>query len=182
MLLDALSNLFLPGFWPHVAFYIGSNAQRAALGLASEVDVAADVRFLESKKDGVGLRPPTDTLQVDTLVVLRPQLIEADVAVAIARGLTHAGKLYDFIFDFTASDRLACTELVYRSYHDVGPVQFRLAPHAGRHCLSAEDLINQALRADWFEPVLVYGLVGNEWTEGSEARELLKNSFCSEFD
>ncbi|MGB0745049.1 MAG: YiiX/YebB-like N1pC/P60 family cysteine hydrolase, partial [Opitutales bacterium] len=149
---DALSNLFLPGFWPHAAFYIGSGEQRDAIRVSSEVTVDENIRFLESKRDGVRLRPPEDTLQVDTFVVLRPKIGAEAIAEAIARGLTHAGKLYDFIFDFTAADRLACTELVYRSYHGVGPVRFELQFHAGRVCLSAEDLINQSIANEWFEP------------------------------
>lgn len=178
---DALSNLFLPGFWPHAAFYVGSNEQRAAIGVASECLIDAGVRFLEAKKDGVRLRPADDTLRVDTFVVLRPTLPSADVANAVERGLTHAGKLYDYIFDFTASDRLACTELVYRSYHGVGPVELTLQPHAGRHCLSAEDLINQVVGRGWMEPVLIYGLVEDRWIEGRECRELLQGSFASNF-
>jgi len=178
---DALSNLFLPGFWPHAAFYIGSHRQREAIGVSSDVAIGDMVRFLESKRDGVLLRPAEDTLQVDTFVVLRPTISDSEIAEAIQRGLRHVGKLYDFIFDFTASDRLACTELVYRSFHSVGPVQLLLQPHAGRNCLSAEDLINQAVGNGWFVPVLVYGLVGNEWSEGREAVELLQGSFASTF-
>lgn len=177
---DALSNLFLPGFWPHAAFYIGRPDQREALGLASE-PIGPDIRFLESKRDGVLLRPADDTLQVDAFVVLRPTLGQTQVAEAIRRGLGHAGKLYDFIFDFTATDRLACTELVYRSYHGVGDVQLELKTYAGRTCLSAEELINQCIAGGWFEPVLVYGLVGNQWTEGPAARDLLRDSFESTF-
>ncbi|MDQ8207064.1 YiiX/YebB-like N1pC/P60 family cysteine hydrolase [Coraliomargarita sp. SDUM461003] len=177
---DALSNLFLPGFWPHAAFYLGTGAQRAALG-GELPSLAPELRFLESKRDGVRLRPADDTLQVDCLVVLRPTLSGAHVATAIERGLSHAGKLYDFIFDFTASDRLACTELVYRAYHGVGPVQFELQSYAGRNCLSAESLINQAVGQGWFEPVLVFGLHGDAWTQGPAARQILRDSFAATF-
>lgn len=177
---DALSNLFLPGFWPHAAFYVGSNSQREAIGLEA-TDLGDDIRFLEAKKDGVLLRPTDDTMQVDAFVVLRPTFDQKIVGEAIARGLTHEGKLYDFSFNFTAANRLACTELVYRSYHGVGPVQLELKQYAGKTCLSAEELINQALRSGYFEPILVYGLNGNDWVEGSDARSLLKGSFESDF-
>jgi hypothetical protein len=177
---DALSNLFLPGFWPHAAFYLGTPPQRAAIGLDLP-KLAPEVRFLESKRDGVRLRPAEDTLQVDALVVLRPSMKSDEVAAAITRGLSHTGKLYDFIFDFTASDRLACTELVYRSYHGIGPVQFELQSYAGRTCLSAESLINQAVGQGWFQPVLVFGLHGDEWTTGPTARQVLRESFASSF-
>tara|TARA_B110000093_G_scaffold156574_1_gene174300 strand:+ start:620 stop:1984 length:1365 start_codon:yes stop_codon:yes gene_type:complete len=178
---DALSNLFLPGYWPHAAFYVGSNEARAALGVRSECDVDGAVRFLEAKKDGVKLRPPEDTLRVDAFTVLRSTLADEHRAEAVSRCLTHAGKLYDFIFDFGAADRLACTELVYRSYHSVGEVAFELQPHAGRHCLSAEDLLNQAVGRGWFEPVLVYGVRGDDWVEGAEARTILQQSYAAKF-
>lgn len=178
---DALSNLFLPGFWPHAAFYVGSGAQREALGVHSDREIEGTVRFLEAKKDGVKLRPPEDTLQVDAFTVLRPTMADAHRAEAVSRCLTHAGKLYDFVFDFGAADRLACTELVYRSYHSVGEVAFELQPHAGRHCLSAEDLLNQAVGQGWFTPVLVYGVRGDDWVEGSEAKALLQGSYAAEF-
>jgi len=178
---DAMSNLFLPGFWPHAAFYLGNNQQRSALGLPVDAALAEPMRFLEAKKDGVKIRPAEDTLRIDAFTVLRPQLAPTEIAAAISRCLTHAGKLYDFSFDFSATDRLACTELVYRSFHGVGPVHFSLMPHAGRHCLSAEDLINQGVGAGWFEPVLVYGVRGDEWVEGSVARDLLRSSFTATF-
>ena len=178
---DALSNLFLPGFWPHAAFYVGNHSERESLGVRCECEIKDSVRFLEAKKDGVKLRPPEDTLRVDAFTVLRSTLAPEDRAEAVSRSLTHAGKLYDFIFDFGAADRLACTELVYRSYHSVGEVAFELQPHAGRHCLSAEDLLNQAIGRGWFEPVLVYGVRGDDWVEGPEARAVLKESYAAEF-
>lgn len=178
---DALSNLFLPGFWPHAAFYIGSNEQRDALGVRSDIVIDDEITFLESKKDGVKLRPVEDTLNVDAFVVLRPNLGNELKAEAISRGLTHAGKQYDFVFDFSTSDRLACTELIYRSYHGVGKVAFKLESHAGRFCLSAEDLINQAVGQGWFEPALVCGLQGNHWIEGTTSRAVLRQSFEAVF-
>ncbi|MGC6424080.1 MAG: YiiX/YebB-like N1pC/P60 family cysteine hydrolase [Lentimonas sp.] len=178
---DALSNLFLPGFWPHAAFYVGDNDEREAIGVKSEGYIDKNLCFLESKRDGVLLRRAKDTLQVDSFMVLRPTLAQDEIAQAISRGLTHRNKLYDFVFDYTSADRLACTELVYRSYHGIGPVEFELKEHAGRHCLSAEDLINQAVAAGWLEPVLVSGLNGEAWVEGDRAKQVLRDSFESTF-
>jgi hypothetical protein len=127
---DALSNLFLPGFWPHAALFFGSEA-------------AGPASFLEAKKDGVRFRPAAETLAVDRFLILRPPLGEAAVAAALERAACHAGKLYDFVFDFRKSDRLVCTEVVYRAYH--GEIDFRLIESGGRLCLPAEELIDQAL-------------------------------------
>lgn len=182
---DAMSNLFLPGFWPHGALYIGSPEARENMKLPSVSDgykhSADKVEFLESKKDGVLLRPIEETLQVDAFVVLRPKLPVSEIETALTRALGHAGKLYDFIFDFSTSDRLVCTEVVYRAYHGIGPIQFGLSDKAGRKCLSAEDFLNQALRHGWFEIVLLYGVGGNEVLKGAAARKTLAVSFDSIF-
>lgn len=182
---DAMSNLFLPGFWPHGALYIGppeARAERDIDDVSDGIKHSSDaVDILEAKKDGVLLREIEDTLQVDAFVVLRPKLSQAHINEALTRGLSHAGKLYDFIFDFSTSDRLVCTEVIYRAYHGVGPIDFALATKAGRKCLSAEDVLNQGIEKGWFEPVLIYGVGGNESLEGKAAKERLRDSFKAVF-
>jgi len=182
---DAMSNLFLPGFWPHGAFYIGTPDDRAAMGIKPVTDGVSrsdkDINILEAKKDGVLLREIEETLHVDAFVVLRPNLSEAEITEALTRGLSHAGKLYDFVFDFSTSDRLVCTEVPYRAYHGVGPVHFNLSTKAGRKCLSAEDLLNQAISNGWFSPVLIYGVKGNRIVGDDVAKRILAGSFESEF-
>ena len=162
---DAMSNLFLPGFWPHSALWLG----------------AADANILEAKKDGVLLRAIEETLQVDSFLVLRPKLKAAHIAAALERGRSHTGKLYDFVFDFRTSDRLVCTEVIYRTYNGIGDIDFDLIVQAGRHCLSAEALINQGLANDWFEVVFLYGVQGSALLEGEAAKASLRESFDSRF-
>lgn len=184
---DAMSNLFLPGYWPHGALYIGPPEARLTRGIDDVSDgykhsASEDINILEAKKDGVLLRPIEETLQVDAFVVLRPKLSEAHINQALSKGLSHAGKLYDFIFNFATSDRLVCTEVIYRAYHGVGPISFTLSTKAGRNCLSAEDFLNQAIANDWFEPVSLYG-VGrqNTFVHANLIRETLAETFASKF-
>ena len=161
---DALSNLFLPGFWPHAALYIGSLEERAQLGVAAPAEdgrCMEAIRFLEAKKDGVLFRPLEETLAVDAFMVLRPKLGNEELGVALERAMSHEGKLYDFVFDFRKADRLACTEVIYRGYHGIGPVSFDLRKHAGRSCISAEDLIAQALDSGCFEKIADFGVEEN---------------------
>lgn len=183
---DAMSNLFLPGFWPHGALYIDSAETRQMRGIAEVSDgykhsTADDINILEAKKDGVLLRPIEETLQVDAFVVLRPKLSQSQINQALSKGLSHAGKLYDFIFNFATSDRLVCTEVIYRAYHGIGPIDFTLSTKAGRKCLSAEDFLNQAVKNDWFEVVLLYGVEGDEWTEPEAAKAALAETFNAIF-
>lgn len=139
---DALSNLFLPGFWPHAALYVGEQG-------------TGDV--VEARKDGVKLRRLSDTLSVDAFFILRSKASPENRRLAAERALTHVGKLYDFAFDFSQSDRLACTAVVYRSWHGLGDNRFQLGEKAGRRCLSAEDLIEQALGSGNFHVTGYFG-------------------------
>jgi hypothetical protein len=172
---DAMSNLFLPGHWPHAAFFIGSESQRAAIGLVTPEGASDPVVFLESKKDGVRFRPATDTLEVDALVVLRPPLPASEIAASLARGMRHVGKPYDFAFDFRNSDRLACTAVIYRAYHGAGELAFSLVETGGRLCLPAEELITQAL-AQGFRVVVACGVGKDEIVSGTRAELILHAS------
>ena len=183
---DALSNLFLPGFWPHAALYIGDEEERVALGVSGLPKLCRQtggkVCVLESKKDGVLLRALEETLELDAFVVLRPNLSEEDRAKAIARALEHEGKLYDFLFDFRQSDRLACTGLIYRTYHGLGGVEFQLHERAGRVCLSAEDILDQSLVTRKFTVQALYGVGSDEILTGENALQKLLASYDSQVE
>ena len=182
---DAMSNLFLPGFWPHGALYIGDAKDRLSMGIKPVSDGVRTsreaVNILEAKKDGVLLRDIEETLAVDAFTVLRPKLTDEEIKIALTKALSHAGKLYDFIFDFGTSDRLVCTEVIYRAYHGVGNINFSLSTKAGRKCLSAEDFLNQAISNDWFDPVLTYGVGDNSFKYGDHSRRGLAKSFAARF-
>ena len=183
----ALTNYFLPGYWPHAALFLGDAEALVQFGIDRhenvqprwarllEADAAEPRRVLEALKDGVWIRPATAPLACDAVTVLRPRLARHEVAEALARGLFHEGKPYDFDFDFTRSDRLVCTEVVYRSYEGIGGLKFSLTRRAGRMTFSAEDLIHMALDRAGFEPVAVYAPdYRAELLEGSAAEEGLR--------
>ncbi len=157
----ALTNLFIPGFWPHAALYVGTPDQRRDLG----VDVDPDRRqrwqgticVLEALKDGVRLRPLSETLAVDSFVVLRPRIARASIREAVERALQHEGKPYNFDFNFFSSDRVVCTEVVYRAYDGLEDIVFPLRERGGRKTLSAEDLLDYALDSGRFAPVALFG-------------------------
>jgi uncharacterized protein YycO len=107
-------------------------------------------------KDGVRIRSVNSPFNSDSVVVVRPLLEDAHVAAALAQALMHEGKAYDFDFDFCASHRLVCTEVVYRAYEGVAGIQFDLRRHAGRFALAAGDILRMALTRRHFEVVAVY--------------------------
>ncbi|MDP7254816.1 MAG: YiiX/YebB-like N1pC/P60 family cysteine hydrolase [Planctomycetota bacterium] len=164
----ALTNYFLPGYWPHAALYMGRMEELESMQLQDHesvrerwerlagLDETEDGRVLEALKDGVWLRTVHSPFSADALAIVRPKLARGEVASALARGVAHDGKAYDFDFDFTRSDRMVCTEVVYRSFEGVGEIRFKLTRRAGRMTLSAEDLLHMALRGEHFEPCAVY--------------------------
>lgn len=176
---DAMSNLFLPGFWPHVALHLGSEVARSEMGLVfpppHQHHAADPVRFLESKKDGVRLRHAEETLAVDAFLILRPPLETDEIKEALIRAMAHHGKLYDFVFDFRCSDCIACTELVYRAYHRCGPLEFSLREVGGRMALPAEELISQAL-AQGFKVVASCNIGTGGILKGLKAELALHNT------
>ena len=179
----ALTNLFLPGFWPHSALYIGTVEQRADIGVnadwAKEQIWVDDMCVLEARKDGVKIRPLSDTFSVDIFAIVRPRLSSESICRAIERAVLHEGKMYNFDFDFYTSDRLVCTEVIYRAFDGLEQIRFPLQERASRKTLSAEDLLDYALDSGHFETIAVCGVKGSEGrlTQGSEAEKLLIASY-----
>lgn len=155
----ALTNYFLPGYWPHAALYVG------------------DGNVIESLKDGVRVRTLQSPFGNDAVCVIRPKLDGDLIQQAIERANQHVGKPYDFDFDFKRSDRLVCTEVVYRAYEGIAGIEFQLTKRAGRQNLSAEDLLNLARNEDPFELVAGFSPKhGNDLKTSDDLRTLLHDT------
>ena len=190
-----LTNYFLPGYWPHAALYLGQPGDLERMGLRDhdelkprwrrllDLDQREPGRVLEAMRDGVWLRSLGSPFRADAIAVVRPMLSQADIAQAIGRGMLHEGKAYDFDFDFTRSDRLVCTEVVYRSYQGIGGMQFPLTRRAGRLTLAAEDLLRLSLDRIGFEPMAVFvPNQANRLLHGHDAETILAASLQSPGD
>ena len=174
-----LTNLFLPGFWPHAALHIGTSVERERrsieIGDEQQVRWSGEQCVLEALKDGVRFRSLSRTLAVDHALVLRPQLDNTAIDSAITRACKHEGKPYNFDFDFFNADSLVCTEVIYRAFDGLGGISFPLTLRAARQTLSAEDLVAFALATDYLEPVALFSAVlgGPSLLTGKDVRERL---------
>ena len=184
----AVTNYFLPGYWPHVALYLGSLDELRTLDFPTRLKgeerwdrlqekFTPEVGFvLESMKDGVHFRSLQSPFASDSVAVIRPRMARDELVTAIARGVGHEGKPYDFDFDFFRSDRLVCTEVVYRAYEGVGAMRFQLTQRAGRLNLSGNDLIHMSLRGEHFDPVAVFFPDACNVMEGESAATAIRET------
>ena len=173
----AFTNLFLPGYWPHAALYIGNNEQDA--GLLNEKNWTQDKNTFEALKDGVHFRSLDETLNVDAFVLIRPNFTEDEKNKAIQRVIQHANKGYNFDFDFFRSDQLVCTEVVYRAYDGINGKTIPLKERVGKQTLSAEDLLDLTLDSDWADVIAIYGTDNCEkqLLTGLDAISVLRQSY-----
>jgi len=139
-----LSNVGLPGFWPHAALFSGSQddikqtfdadpevqkrfegsfsgylqkrhaAAWQALGARDEAGHPHAV--VEAVSEGVVAQSFEHSCGADYVAALRPRLPLVDVAAALERALRYFGRPYDFDFDFATDDRVVCSELVIKAY------------------------------------------------------------------
>jgi len=161
----ALTNLFLPGFWPHAALYIGCDSDRRDSIEASTKNIkqwSGPNCTLEALKDGVHFRPLEETLNVDAFVIIRPNFSASDIAKAISRVCKHVGKGYNFDFDFFRSDQLVCTEVIYRAFDGINDSFIPLKERMGRKTLSAEDLLDLSIDTSWAKPIAIFGVGDSE--------------------
>lgn len=133
-----VSNVGLPGFWPHTALYIGDAATRARYFDDESVKAwvreqgRADGNFeaflrerhpsagasqvIEAISEGVSFSTLAHSAAADSFAVLRPRTSKREKAIAIARAFGYIGRPYDFDFDFHTDRALVCSEVVYKAY------------------------------------------------------------------
>lgn len=152
-------NGFLPGFWPHAVLYVGTADELVQRGLANRPWIVKHLaeyrrpahdgnehRVIEAVAEGVVFSSLEESAGADYVAVLRPRVSEARKDWAIEQAFAHHGKPYDFEFDFFSSDKLVCTELVYRSYgedYKGEKLHFSLVKMMGRHTYPAVEVVRQ---------------------------------------
>jgi len=152
-----LSNGFLPGFWTHMALYVGSAEDLERRGLPTHPLLRQHLetfrqpdrhgnerRVIEAVGSGVVFSSLEEVAAADHFAVFRPRVSEARKNAAIARAFSHYGKPYDFEFDFFSTDKLVCSELIYRAYDEFiegEGVRFSLVRILGRDTLPPHEVV-----------------------------------------
>ncbi len=189
-----LSNAFLPGFWPHAALYVGDVEDLRELGIADHPEIRRRLdgfqrkspdghanTVIEAVSEGVIFNSLAHSMHADHVAVLRPRVSREERARAIVRAFTHDGKPYDFEFDFFSSDKLVCTEVVYRAYE--GILHFDLVEVMGRMTLPAQEIVRKFVREKEREDReldLILFLDGNN--RSGVARRASVDDFCASAD
>ena len=160
-----ISDVFIPGMFKHGITYVGSPVQRADAGLKTDslpivaeperkqFDLHIAQEFLpegenadiiEAVAEGVifnNLAKIMDT-HINRLLVLRPNLNDAERTEFLAGVFSYLGDEYDFYFDFADASRQVCTEVHYRALNGKGGIYFTLTERAGHETLSADDIVH----------------------------------------
>lgn len=148
-----LSRAFMPGYWAHAALYVGTVEDLIAMGLDQDQRVKPHwKKFTERDEEGhehvileavpAGVRITTFEHCfgiADSAAILRPRLNKEQIREGIAVAFSHLDKPYDFEFDFFSTDKLVCTELVYRAYDSY--LNIPLVDVMGRRTLPPTELV-----------------------------------------
>ena len=161
-----MTNIGIPGFWPHVALYVGTPEEIEAyfgdLGFPpletikalypdafQAIEIADDdgypIRVIEAIRPGVVFQSLETSARCDYLGVIRPGLSKAQKFKALLAAFSHFGKSYDLNFDFTTDNALVCSELVYKAYKNAGELPLKPEIINGRRLLPPNRLAEQAV-------------------------------------
>lgn len=101
-------------------------------------DAGHEFAVIEAMSEGVVFTSVEHSVgEADAVAVLRPRLSVEQKRAAIARAFSPAEKPYDF--DFFSSDKLVCTEVVYRAFGDM--LTLPLVEILGRKTLPALEIM-----------------------------------------
>jgi len=159
-----MTNIGIPGFWPHTALYIGTpeelNTYFGEPGFQPMKTIEklypdayralekgnADgfpIRVIEAIRPGIVFQSLETSAKCDYLGVVRPNLSKAEKFKALLAALSHYEKPYDLNFDFTTDNELVCSELVYKAYKASGKLPFKPEIINGRLLLPPNRMAEQ---------------------------------------
>lgn len=131
-----LTDKFIPGYYGHVAIYLGTKEELISIGMWDHPDIipyhneiASGKVILEAVRSGVHLNTLSEFLNIDELAIIRKKDALSNESVLIdeiTRGMDQIGKKYDFNFDVSTLDKIVCSELIYIFFGTVHwPTQYQ---------------------------------------------------------
>jgi hypothetical protein len=147
----ALTDLFIPGHFGHIAIYMGTEEQLREIGMWSHPkviplhkDIRAGKTILESIRPGSRMVSLREFLEIDEITLVRqpglldnPELTEKVVVGAIEQ----LGKKYDFNFDVHTLEKVVCSEV---PYHAFGHINWPTSYLFGRYTITPDEVISLA--------------------------------------
>lgn len=161
-----MTNIGIPGFWPHVALYVGTPEELENYFAGLDVDPLNTIReqfpevlrnwqqkdddnfpirVIEAIRPGVVMQSLETSAKCDYLGVIRPNLSKAEKCEALLAAFSNYGKPYDLNFDFATDNALVCSELVYKSYKAAAHLPFEPGIINGRLLLPPNRMAEEAV-------------------------------------
>ncbi len=156
-----LTDKLIPGYWGHVAIWLGGEKELKELGIWDHPvvknfhpDIKAGLGVVEALRNGVQINSLEHFLNVDDVAVLRQkELSTKDRINIIILALRQVGKSYDFNFNIETNDKIVCSELVYVAYSNM---QWPTEKTLGRHTISPTHIAKKANKNGPFKIISLY--------------------------
>lgn len=182
-----LTDYFIPGFYGHVAIWLGNPEELIDMTVFYEgkeiplLDHPTLLPYLEKlsqgklvlealREPGVTLNTLEDFLDVDDFLVVKPRNIRSE-GEHLLRAIEQIGKPYDFNFDVETERSIVCSELIYTVFRDE---EWPTTRSVGRHTISPDHVAWKAIDS-CYKPKIMYH-DGKEIKDNmvSELRRLLE--------
>lgn len=155
-----LTDKFIPGYYGHVAVWVGTEKDLKEMGIWNEPivrkyhdQIKRGHHIIEALRPGVQINTLSHFLDIDDLLALRHTTLNKEQRKEfLLRAFEQVGKEYDFNFDVETDKRIVCSEIAYVVYHDINwPTDKSL----GRWTISPDHVAWQAIKGP-LRPVVIY--------------------------
>jgi hypothetical protein len=156
-----LTDRFIPGYYGHVAIWIGTKEELIQLGVWDDPLIAKyhdqiekGHSIIEALRPGVQINTFDHFLDIDDLLIVRDKnLTDDERKEFIIRAFSQIGKEYDFNFDVETDNKIVCSELAYVVFHDI---QWPTEKSMGRYTISPDNVAVKAIHNGPLAPIVIY--------------------------
>ena len=156
-----LTDKFIPGYYGHVAIWIGTKEELIQLGVWDDPMVAKyhdqieeGRSIIEALRPGVQINTFDHFLDIDDLLIVRDRNLNDDQRREfIVRAFAQIGKEYDFNFDVETDNKIVCSEIAYVVFHDI---QWPTEKSLGRYTISPDNVAVKAIHQGPLTPLVIY--------------------------